>query len=69
MWGWEGEFQRYRESVEDDGARKTGNVAEGARRSSFEKPRFGKLELLLEYCVLHDTTHQYKEQGGMGPRG
>lgn len=63
------EFQRYRESVEDYRARKTGNLAEGARQSSFEKLRFGKLELLLEYCVLHDTTHQYKEQGGYSARG
>lgn len=53
-------------SVEDDRTRKTGNPVEGARQSSFEKLRFGKLKLLLEYCVLHDTTHQYKEQGGMG---
>lgn len=53
-------------SVEDDGARKTGNLVEGARQSSFEKLRFGKLKLLLEYCVLHDTTHQYKEQGARG---
>lgn len=56
-------------SVEHDGARKTGNLVEGARQSSFEKLRFGKLKLLLEYYVLHDTTHQYKEQGGTGARG
>lgn len=57
--------------VKDDGGRETGNLAEGASRSSFEKLRFGELELLLEYgeyCVLHDT-HQYKEQGGLAPRG
>lgn len=56
----------YVKCVEDDGrSQETGNLSEGARQSSFEKLRFGKLEFLLEYCVLHDTTHQDKEQGVM----
>lgn len=71
--GWEGWFQRYRGmfallvrgECQRRRSQETGNLAEGARQTSFEKLRFGELKLLLEYCVLHDTTHQNKEQGGM----
>lgn len=74
--GLEWDFQRYRgrggllvcEECQRRWGQETGNLAEGARRSSFERSydlASSSSSWSTEYCVLLDTTHQYKEQGGL----
>lgn len=74
--GLEWDFQRYRgrgvllvcKECQRRWGQETGNLAEGARRSSFERSydlASSSSSLSRAYCVLQDTTHQYKEQGGL----